>query len=374
MRECISGSGNAMADHPHARTGMPFRRSLVVATAIALMLSARPGSAPPAAAEGGVSLTPGATIYFPSTGQSLSGPFLAYWIEHPEIGAPVSSQVQHGVFLTQWFEFARLELRGAPEETTAANVYRVALGQKYAEQIGYTTQFDAFAPKASGPDRFFPDTGHAIQNGFRAAYEQPGMPERLGPPISDEFSIRGVTYQFFQFGAFRWDPAAGARLVPLGRLDAWLNRRLGPAQPMPEGARNAEAQHVITLAPLLSGERWIEVDLSDHLVTAWVGDVPLLREKVITGSPNSPTVTGTFHIYLKNRIQDLDGIGWDGTPFSEPGVPWVMYFYLDYGFHGTTWRTSFGYADSQGCVVMPNDLARLLWEFAGYGTRVWIHQ
>lgn len=360
-----------MQSHSSVRSWSRIWRSVVCAAFVATLAVIAPSAA---AAEGGITVAPGATLYFAATGQTTSGPFLAYWLEHQEIGKPVSTQVQSGLYLTQWFEYARLELRDAtPDQATSAHIRPVELGKVYAEHIGYTVLLGAFTPKAAGPERFFPDTGHAIQNGFRVFYEQPGMPERLGPPISDEFTIRGINYQFFQFGAFRWDTTQGTQLVQLGRLDAWLNGKLAAPQPLPAGAVIADSKQMIALADTLAGERWLEVDLSDHLVTAWVGDVPVLREKVVTGSPNSPTVTGTFHIYIMNRIQDLSGIGWDGSPYAEAGVPWVMYFYEDYGFHGTTWRTSFGYSDSQGCVVMPNDLARLLWEFADYGTRVWIH-
>lgn len=82
---------------------------------------------------------------------------------------------------------------------------------------------------------------------------------------------------------------------------------------------------------------------------------------------------GSFSIYIKNRVQTLDGIGWNGQPYFEADVPWVMYFFEDYGIHGATWRTEFGYGDSQGCVVLPNDIAQQFWEFADYGTRVDVH-
>lgn len=338
---------------------------LLAALCALLLLAAAAGPTSAAAA--------GRTLYFPTTGQVLSGAFLGYWQQHPTIGRPISGQVQTGAGQAQWFEYARLELRGvAPEQATVEQVTLVELGKVYAEQIGYTSLFNAFVAKPEGPERFFPDTGHSLQNGFRVFYEQPGTPERLGPPISDEFTIRGVNYQFFQFGALRWEPTSAVQLVQIGRLDAWLNRQLGAPQLIPPGAEIAESWE--TALANVRGERWLEVDLSEYQVTAWVGNTAVLRETVVTGSRFSPTVTGTFTIYLMYTQQDLSGIGWNGSPYAEAGVPWVMYFFEDYAFHGTTWRTSFGYADSQGCVVMPNDLAEFLWRFADYGTRVWIHE
>jgi hypothetical protein len=161
---------------------------------------------------GGANLVPGSTVYFPGTGQSAAGPFLAYWLQHPEIGQPVSAHMQHGLHLTQWFEFARLELRDAAfEQATAQNVVPVELGRVYANRVGYARQQDAFDASPGGPDRFFPESGHSLQNGFRNAYEQPGIPERLGLPISDEFIIDDMTYQYFQYGAFSWNSAQDVR-------------------------------------------------------------------------------------------------------------------------------------------------------------------
>lgn len=319
-------------------------------------------------------LAPGTSLYFSRTGQTVSGPFLAYWLKHRAIGMPVGPYVQHGLHLTQWFEFARLELRYVPfDSATDADVFPVELGWEFARHVGYAERLDAFQPKPGGPDRFFPDTGHSIQNGFKQAYERPGIPEQMGPPISDEFMTGPTTYQFFRYEAFSWDTARGVQRVSLGTLDAGINGRLGMPQPRPEGALDVDSLDMMALSDMLTGERWIEIDLSDYELTAWVGDYEVLRSTVITGSPYSPTVTGQFSIYIKNRVQDLSGIGWDGNPYSEDGVPWVMYFWEDYAIHGTTWRSSYGYADSQGCVIPPNEVGAQLFAWASYGTRVWVH-
>jgi hypothetical protein len=323
---------------------------------------------------GGANLVPGSTVYFPGTGQSAAGPFLAYWLQHPEIGQPVSAHMQHGLHLTQWFEFARLELRDAAfEQATAQNVVPVELGRVYANRVGYARQQDAFDASPGGPDRFFPESGHSLQNGFRNAYEQPGIPERLGLPISDEFIIDDMTYQYFQYGAFSWNSAQDVRLVPLGVLDAGLNGHLGDPQPMPAGAVSADALDPLALAGMLTGERWIEINLSTYDLTAWVGDWPVLKSQAVVGAPQAPTVVGTFFVYLKYELQDMSGISWTGASYAEDGVPWVTYFYQDYAIHGSTWRTSYGFQDGEGCVIPPNDVARMLYLFADYGTRVWVH-
>jgi lipoprotein-anchoring transpeptidase ErfK/SrfK len=72
--------------------------------------------------------------------------------------------------------------------------------------------------------------------------------------------------------------------------------------------------------------------------------------------------------------QDMSGIGWDGNPYFEAGVPWAMYFFQDYAIHGSTWRTGYGVQDSQGCVIPPNDIAEMLYWWADYGTTVVVHE
>ena len=169
--------------------------------------------------------------------------------------------------------------------------------------------------------------GHSIQSGFRAKYEQPGNPEWLGPPISDEFVIGRTTYQFFKFGAFSWEQGQDPKSVPVGVLNAGLRGRLGSPSAHPDGvisveaalhllagdfdlqtaklfstgALNVEAAKLLAhstvnadlarmitqamnypgsvdLSPwadALPGQRSIEVDLSEYMLTAWAGDIPI---------------------------------------------------------------------------------------------------
>lgn len=317
------------------------------------------------------------TVWISATGQTMSGAFLEYWIAHPEIGNPVSDAVVEGELWSQWFEFARLELEpGSFEQMTVNQVHRHQIGRSFAQRAGYNEALAAFKPLAEGPDRFFPETGHTLTMGFRSAYEQPGVADRLGLPISEEFDIGSITYQFFEYGAFSWGPSAVAEFTPLGKLDAGIQGQLGRWQPKPVTAVDWDSTSLdmMALSELLPGQRTIEVDLSDFLITARVGDKVVLESIASTGVPQSPTVTGHFSIYLKNRIQSLSVVGWDGNVYEAPNTPWVMYFFEDYAFHSSLWRTEYGLRDSQGCVVPPMDVAEALWLWADYGTPVWIHE
>jgi lipoprotein-anchoring transpeptidase ErfK/SrfK len=113
-------------------------------------------------------------------------------------------------------------------------------------------------------------------------------------------------------------------------------------------------------------EHWVRVDLSEQTLVAYSGPTPIRAFRVSTGLPNTPTVTGEFHIRAKVRTQLMEG----GSRASDnyynlPDVQWVQYFYEDYGLHGAYWHNDFGRPKSHGCVNMTNADAHWLWDFLG---------
>jgi lipoprotein-anchoring transpeptidase ErfK/SrfK len=115
-------------------------------------------------------------------------------------------------------------------------------------------------------------------------------------------------------------------------------------------------------------ERWIDVDLSRQLLTAYEGNTPVHSYLVSTGLPATPTPVGQFRIWIKLRYDDMAG-----TDYYIEDVPFVMYFHEGYGLHGVTWHANFGHQMSHGCVNQPNDEAKWLFNFADVGTLVNIH-
>ena len=135
-----------------------------------------------------------------------------------------------------------------------------------------------------------------------------------------------------------------------------------------EEAPNFEEETVDDSSLFPNDGRWIEVNLSQQQMYAYEGDTLVNTFIVSTGLPDTPTVTGEYRIYAKVPLQDMSGPG-----YYLRDVPWVMFFYEDYGFHGTYWHNNFGMPMSRGCVNLSVDDAAWLYQWASVGTRVSIH-
>ncbi len=114
--------------------------------------------------------------------------------------------------------------------------------------------------------------------------------------------------------------------------------------------------------------RWIDVDLSEQIVTAYDGAAPVRHFIVSTGTWQHPTLTGQFRVWVKLASTPMAGPG-----YYLPGVPWTMYYYRGYALHGTYWHSNFGTPMSHGCVNLTIVEAEWLYNFASVGTLVNVH-
>ena len=128
------------------------------------------------------------------------------------------------------------------------------------------------------------------------------------------------------------------------------------------------------MQPDPNAERWIEISLGAQYLIAWQGDVPMLESYVSTGRPGFDTPTGSFRILSKLESQTMTGVI-GGEYYNVPDVPWVMYF-TDYGhaIHGAYWHNNFGQPMSHGCVNLPVDAAKWMFDWAPIGTMVVTHK
>ena len=122
------------------------------------------------------------------------------------------------------------------------------------------------------------------------------------------------------------------------------------------------------------GEKWVDLNLSNKTVTAYEGATVVHGPvSIVDGAAETPTVTGTYKVYLQYESQTMRGENADGSPYVAEDVPWVSYFYSGYAFHGAGWRSSFGYSGSHGCINMPVPEAQWLYNWLDTNTVVQSH-
>lgn len=117
----------------------------------------------------------------------------------------------------------------------------------------------------------------------------------------------------------------------------------------------------------------IVIDLSDHMIYAYDGNYLYLTTKVSTGIDSTPTPLGTFSVYKKTPSRYMQGPlpGVSDVPFDLPGVPWNLYFTLDGAvIHGSYWHDRYGTDQSNGCINLPPEIAKILYDWAPLGTPV----
>ncbi|MDE2026797.1 MAG: L,D-transpeptidase, partial [Patescibacteria group bacterium] len=71
---------------------------------------------------------------------------------------------------------------------------------------------------------------------------------------------------------------------------------------------------------------------------------------------------GNFHVWEKLVATRMTG-GEGADAYDLPNVPWVMYFYHDFGLHGAYWHDNFGHTMSHGCVNMRQVDAKALFSW-----------
>jgi lipoprotein-anchoring transpeptidase ErfK/SrfK len=109
-------------------------------------------------------------------------------------------------------------------------------------------------------------------------------------------------------------------------------------------------------------QKHIYVDLSSQTLYAYDGNTKFMQTPISSGRWNK-TPVGNFHIWSKIRSTKMSG-GSGADYYYLPNVPYVMYFYHDFGLHGAYWHNNFGYTMSHGCVNMRQIDAGALFDWA----------
>ena len=325
-------------------------------------------------------------MYFASSGFHISDRtgFLSFWRRNGGeliFGYPISGELIEDGRIVQYFERARFEYH--PENLgTEYQVMLSLLGNEI------TQGYDFPDGQPTQGRLYFPETRQTLGGKFLRFWQKRGGLRVFGYPISEPFEeispIDGqmrIT-QYFERARFEYHPEqlpafyrqmerangiilSGLHEVQLGDLGRQAMQRRGHTPhavgPMP-GAP--------AWSPKLF-ERRIEVNLTQQMLTAFEGDVPVYRAPVATGRDGFNTPAGSFAIYYKLPRQTMTGSA-GGESWYVPDVPWVQYVVGGVALHGTYWHDAWGTGVrmSHGCINLNIDDAEWLYHWADIGTRV----
>lgn len=352
---------------------------------------------------------PPRTVFIPETGQTIDGVFLDQWRAGggaAAYGNPITPELTENDHTVQYYEYARFEY--VPEDPTGIVVHLGSIGEELkpvtvfrtvpnlsgsggsAGSLSYLANEtrawlplggDEAAQADSDTRTYVAETKHTVQNGFKDFWESTGGADYLGNPISEEFQgPSGVRYQVFERGKLAWSEVDGVYMLPVGSILAKqynLDTTGTPTSDYPTYSEDLFIEPTpepdAGLPSGVSGELWIEVNLSAQYLTVWDGSNVIAETYVSTGREGFETPPGTFYINSKLEFQTMEGV-LGGEYYNVPDVPWVMYF-TDQGhaLHGTYWHSNFGAPMSHGCVNLPMDFAEWLYGIADIGTRIEIH-
>lgn len=351
---------------------------------------------------------PPPTVYLPETGHTLDRLFLDLWRNSggaASFGYPITPEITlDNGHIVQYLQYARFEYW--PEGDANGNT--VLLGNIGEELRPFTVQRSASASIQGGAQNsalvessrlmkawlpvskdsvdtssedvvYVEETQHTISGGFLDFWHKTGDTAYLGNPLTQEYTLDGVTYQVFERGQVSWEKGRGVRLEPVGKK---LAEKYGlDTQPVAQGNIPTYSEDLFIPPPppepepvqVASGEIWIDVNLSTQYMTVYQGNTVVLETYVSTGRPGFDTPPGTFYINTMLPEQDMEGVI-GGEYYNVPAVPDVMYFTnVGHAIHGTYWHNNFGAVMSHGCVNMPMGAADYLYSIASIGTRVEIH-
>lgn len=343
-----------------------------------------------------------------ATDDAIARPFVYhYWRYHGDrvLGYVQSNLMEAGGYPVQYFEKGRLEdhsfetadpnwsimygrLTAELMETmptTVINGTTLTYGDLY--RYGYT-KYPAPAGFTGGTMAlengvFVPfDTSLQVAPGFivpyyfwnymsRADLFPHGWMHDIGLPLTDVFEV-----QMLKDGVYQtvWMQAFERTILSYNPNNpaAWQIERAN----IGTDALMALGYSPMFLQPTRpTGPRRIEIDLTRQRLYAFEGDFIVYDIPVSTGRDDWETPAGSFTIFSKVALTDMQGEA-RGEKWFVPDVPHAMYFASGgYAIHGTYWHNTFGTGArlSHGCVNLPLDMAAALYAWAPMGTPVYVH-
>ena len=135
-----------------------------------------------------------------------------------------------------------------------------------------------------------------------------------------------------------------------------------------------------TVAPPTTGKKVVVIRLGDQSLTAYADGKVVLTTPVTTGRPALPTPVGSYFIHFRASPYTFISPWPKGNPYYYPPTPatWAMYFFNNDFLHddpaqpdGTYGKGSnYGGYASHGCVHVPHDTMRFLYDWLPVGAAV----
>lgn len=121
--------------------------------------------------------------------------------------------------------------------------------------------------------------------------------------------------------------------------------------------------------------RWVDVDLTNQVLTAYFGARPLMVAQTASGTPKNPTDKGNYPTFWRLASQRMQGDNLFASDYYNlDAVPYISYFHPSgEAIHGAYWHDNFGAQLSHGCVNASLPTAQWVLTWAPLGTQVVVH-
>jgi hypothetical protein len=299
------------------KRGGLFRRGVPVLLALAVLLTLAPAATPTARAQSG-------QVYVAETGHFLGGAFRIFFDQYGGLGVfgyPVTDEYFRASDsrIVQYFERARFELLIQPN----GQLYVILgnIGNDFVNANGFV--FERVPPVADTPNRrYFPQTGHILQQPFKSYWDANNGATFFGAPISEQVGDGNRVVQYFERARLELNPDGSITRGLLGGFLAPCQQKIRRPQELPPSGPQLEGDDSycnrpdqmpmgnVTPSPALPGTtlRLLAIRFNrNEEISAWINfpDTSIRRfENPVTFSDNN----GNLVLDFATRPDDPRGL------------------------------------------------------------------
>jgi len=231
------------------------------------------------------------------------------------------------------------------------------------------------------------------QNGVYYLMQNGGWIPGKGARVSEISNFQGLAFHATPRNSFGWAfeqipvlnapgysaDKTGRQIYPFQTMNIYTTQTvdneewylIGPDQWV-EGRKVARVIIDAAPQPGVTTNRWIDVDLAEQTLAVYENNRLVFATVIASGVEPFWTRPGLFQINQKKETETMRNNDPADFYYLED-VPWTMYFDGARALHGAYWRTRFGYPQSHGCVNLSVGDAHWIFDWAGEGEWVYIH-